>query len=1172
VLGVWVWLQSRHASALARRVEALEAQLRLLVDAPPKVAQHELLLTEEVAQDELLLDTPLPEASNDTAGPEPLPELVLGEPVPEPEPAHPSRAKPARPRFDQWLAEKGLAWLGGGAFALGAAYLVSVAAQQNWFTAPVRLASALVLGATLLGVSEWTRRASVRRPPGHPLLSALFAGAGVVALYAVAWAAYGLYGFLGAAPAVAMLIACAVLLAALSFLHGQALGLLAVAMALLAPAITTAPAWSSPALTLFVCGVSLSGLALAALRRWAWAALAALAGLYFWFFEALAANEIRRALVFLSVASLPALALILRKPLEDAAPSRLSWGHVHALGPSVAIAVSSAMVIWAWLALAPASGVFAPALAAIYHVALSAYAVRARVVLQSTLLIAIGALVFGFAGYLRARFLFGAPAPDFYPAILLSALAVTLATLSARPHARERTLTALTGALGAAALCAMAAVSRPDWQSLAASAALFGGALLSFAAAQRWQRDSSVLATDAAINWWAGAGAALVLLGVESALPASFRVLGHGAASLGFAAGLRWRGWRIFGAAALTAAALSLGHAVAPDFVSAALNNTNPIWRALAVVAAGAGCLFGASELIKRADGHRNTHEALHSAGVIALLAGGFIALRWVAAGGAGAQIDAFTESSLRAIALLAAGYTLAPRDMQGAGVIGAWRGHALLCAGLGYVLAWPSLVLNPWWGLDPAHVQGAPVVNALTLAFAAPAAIAIAAARRHYAALPLLSRFYGGAGAVLALLWAILHIRHSFHGASMSGNQAGLFEAACYPLAGLLIATLASVWISWRAKQSGASSHDLLRACWMLSWAALCCAIFLMLFAFHPIWGRHDASASNETSTLLATLSQGAGAILALALALMLDRLAFDKAARFAAAASSALFALSFGHSIVRWFHHRAFMDDGAPPLGLEGVAHALWPVAFVLAGAWLTRFLAIQLGPSALERDFNAIWASVIWGALGFAGLGLWLLFNPWWGLEPVRFYTVAGAGMALTSYLAAAALSYVARSLHGIWRKRAFDKAAIVACAAHLFVAATLVVRWLYHSDELIRGRTGETELWAYSAVWAMFGAAALALGVIKKSLVLRWIGLAVLLATTAKVVIVDTSRLSGFVRAASLIGLAVMLSAAAWAARRYAPKPNPGELITVTPSNGPRKRYVRNRAQTKTDQPT
>ena len=140
----------------------------LLDQALPPDEQEPLLLDQPIADDELLLDTPVPEASNDAAPPPaPQPAAPVAEPARIVRALNPPRA-PSDFRFDQWLAEKGFAWIAGSALALGAIFLVSFAAQQRWFTPQVQLALALALGVALLGVSEWARRVSLRRPPGHP--------------------------------------------------------------------------------------------------------------------------------------------------------------------------------------------------------------------------------------------------------------------------------------------------------------------------------------------------------------------------------------------------------------------------------------------------------------------------------------------------------------------------------------------------------------------------------------------------------------------------------------------------------------------------------------------------------------------------------------------------------------------------------------------------------------------------------------------------------------------------------------------------------------------------------------------------------------------------------------------------------------------------------------------
>ena len=106
-LGVWVWLQAQRIDALARRIAELELQLFTLrggaapapaetpAPAAPTAPQEELLLTEVVPDDVLVLDNPLPEASNDTdaaaqpaADQPPRPRmnspLLLDDPVAEP--------------------------------------------------------------------------------------------------------------------------------------------------------------------------------------------------------------------------------------------------------------------------------------------------------------------------------------------------------------------------------------------------------------------------------------------------------------------------------------------------------------------------------------------------------------------------------------------------------------------------------------------------------------------------------------------------------------------------------------------------------------------------------------------------------------------------------------------------------------------------------------------------------------------------------------------------------------------------------------------------------------------------------------------------------------------------------------------------------------------------------
>jgi len=1197
-LGVWVWLQNQRLNTLARRVSELQTKLAEVESraqaaaaaAPPLVLDTPLQADET---EPLILDTPLPEASNDDEPelaaqpmPEALPpreepELLLTEVAPpladEPEepaiPFPPAAATPMprvvkhRGGFEQWLAENGLAWLGGAALAIGAVSLVSFAAQQAWFTPGVRLACAVALAAALLLASEWTRRISLKREQGRPLVSALLAGAGVVTLYVSIGAAHAIYGMIGAGVAAALLALCAALLIGLSFLHGQALGVLAVAAGLLAPSMASGETWPELALSLYICAIAAAGFGLAALRRWAWVGAAALAGPYFWFGVALVADDIRRALALASFAALGGVALAFRKPLPEEAPARLGWTRAHAHLPAIAITVSSVVMLFVWLLIAarPFGFVGGPAWVSAMFVALAATSVRARVAAPATLAVSIGALVVSFLVYLAGRF--QAFHPDFYPFVLFGAVVVAISAYGARPHRSGRSLVAGAGAIGAAVLTAVAATTRDDWHHFTAWLPLFIGAAGLFAIAWLAERDTTDADNDRPLALWAAAGAALLLLGIESAFPASVRTAAHAGAAALFAAGFAWRGWRALRLTALAAAAFTIAHALSPSLINATLTNTIPLFGALIILAAAAGLLFGASFFAGRREPRALSSEALSGAAIVVVLIGVFLALRWLAAGGAGAGLDAFSEASLRALALIAAGHVMAPRRAQETGFIGAWRGHALMAAGFFYILLLPATSINPWWGPTPTRVYGPALLDTLALAFAAPAVLAFAAAYRHYTHNRTAARIYAGTGALLTLLWALLAVRRAFHDSAMASAPVGLFEGACYALL-LLAAALIVAFFSKRRLAHGPDrpfTHDLALFTRGFAWFAIIGAAWLLLAARHPWWGMQDPEPSNALSTLLAVLAQTAALVLALFLGRLLSRSTQIEPVRFAAAAAAALFAWSFGHTAIRWLHHAGYMDNGAPIVGLEGLLHAVWPLALVLGAAALTARAPHRDPIRPYLYDLQAIWAAAIWPALGFSALGLWLIFNPWWGLAPARAETMTHALGGLGLYLAAATGAFLSmRVPHLRWAKW-FERVAVVAVIVHLLVALTLLVRGLYHPAAMANAPVSGVEVWVYSAVWALFGAGVFALGMRQAHTLLRWSGLAILVLTTIYVFVLAFTRLTGLAQIGSMIGLAAVLLAVAWAARtnRLSPRPpQPGDLLlTIRPAARRERRHGR-----------
>jgi uncharacterized membrane protein len=1007
----------------------------------------------------------------------------------------------------------------------------------------------------LIGASEWARRVSIAKPPGHPLVAAMLAGAGVVALYATSWAAHGLYGYADATTALLLLALCAAILVGLSFLHGQALGILAIIMALLAPALATGVAWPPPALTFFICAMGATGFGLSYLRRWPWVAAWTLVGLYFWFWAAISGDDMRRALALLSTASFGGTLLALRAPLTSEARARFRWHELRSYAPSVAIAVSSVSLLWVWLAVVPlpSGRIAGPALIAAFHVALASFAARARLAHYWALVVSIAAAVLGFIVYLQSRIHFGPLGSDVYPTILAVSFVTVLCTLTARPHRLGRAPVAVAGAVGAALLTALAAASRTDWHGLAAWAALFIGAALLFAAAWRTEEDAQDARTDLAVDFWAGAGVALMLLGIESAVPAAARTAAHAGLALLLAVGYSWRGWRVLRPASLTAAAISVGHTMAPALAGAALSGTIPIWGALVVIGAAAALLFAAGYFLAEEEERSPWSEALTSAAVIALVVAAFLLLRWIAAGGAGAGRDDLSEAALRAIALMAAGHVLLPRAGQTLGVISRWRGHVFMSAGYLFAILAGGLALNPWWG--GAHpVVGPPLLDTLTLALAAPAALAFAASRRLYGRDRIMARLYAGAGTLMAFLWAAMQIRRAFHGADMHAAPVGLLEGQCYGLLWLGAALMIAAFARWRAAQQtdGPLAIDLGRIMRVAAWVGVVVGGILLLLTRHPIWGLHDVQATNGLETGLSTLTQGLALVLALFLGRMLSVAPVLIPARFAAASLAALLAWSFGHAAIRWLAQGGAMDEALPTTGLEGFGHALWPLALVLGGAELTSRAPGSDTVRAYLNDLQAIWATAVWPALLYAAFGLWLYFNPWWGAEVAAIPKGVTIIIVAVAFAAAALLSLSAmRVAHARWEER-LEQTAVIAAIGHVLVGATILVRWLFQGDAIDAAPALDTEMWSYSATWASLGAIVFGLGMQRNEALLRWSGLAVLLGTTVFVFYLTLTRLTGIAQFGSMLGLAVVLMGVAWLARTYRPKAEPGDLLTITPS--------------------
>jgi uncharacterized membrane protein len=84
---------------------------------------------------------------------------------------------------------------------------------------------------------------------------------------------------------------------------------------------------------------------------------------------------------------------------------------------------------------------------------------------------------------------------------------------------------------------------------------------------------------------------------------------------------------------------------------------------------------------------------------------------------------------------------------------------------------------------------------------------------------------------------------------------------------------------------------------------------------------------------------------------------------------------------------------------------------------------------------------------------------------------------------------------------------------------------------------------TELYAYSAVWIVLALVLLATGILRRSRLLRYAALAVLMVTAFKVFLIDMSGLTGLLRVASFLGLGLTLIAIGRIYQKFVLAPGP-----------------------------
>lgn len=273
---LWLMVTTRRLSA---RIAALEARQRVpdkvVKDTATDTAPDTAAITPGNAVD--APPFPWPDKPAETAGP--WAKKTPEEP-PEPSPDRPPRSFVFRKdRFVQlgrWIAANWVLVIAAVSLVLAGVFLVQYGVENGLLTPFWRIMGAFGLGVALIVGGEFIRRRAGDDAESHAaFLPSTFAGAGIVTLFAGCIAARQLYGLIGVETTFVGLVMIACLAVALGWFYGQFLASIGILGATAAPFVLGGIGAVPVFFFYFYALISLTGLLIDALRRWAWVSVVA---------------------------------------------------------------------------------------------------------------------------------------------------------------------------------------------------------------------------------------------------------------------------------------------------------------------------------------------------------------------------------------------------------------------------------------------------------------------------------------------------------------------------------------------------------------------------------------------------------------------------------------------------------------------------------------------------------------------------------------------------------------------------------------------------------------------------------------------------------------------------------------------------------------------------------
>jgi uncharacterized membrane protein len=235
-------------------------------------------------------------------------------PVTSVPPVTPASAATVTKSFEENFGTRWAVWIGGIALVLGGYFLVRYSIEQGLLGPGVRIFLGALLAAALITLGESTRRQEKLFFNFAPIPAAnipsVLTAAGTSVAFATTYAAYALYGFLGASSAFVLLgiIALATLAAAL--LHGPALAGLGFVGAEITPLLVTSDQPNYWSLYIYLAIVTAATFALARIRMWRWLAITGAVFGLFWMIPGISGSTAAHVLHALSGFAIAAVVVV----------------------------------------------------------------------------------------------------------------------------------------------------------------------------------------------------------------------------------------------------------------------------------------------------------------------------------------------------------------------------------------------------------------------------------------------------------------------------------------------------------------------------------------------------------------------------------------------------------------------------------------------------------------------------------------------------------------------------------------------------------------------------------------------------------------------------------------------------------------------------------------------